>query len=292
MPAQKRTCPARASHAPRDPQDDLDADQGRRRHQQPRPQRVAVRRPPAGRRGHVRGRRDDRSAPGRREAPQRGPRDALAVLVPRAQRMKTETERASSANKTWGLVFARLCLALPFLAAATPAPSGPTLPFEDHGACPFECCVYRVWTVRRDTAVRRERRDDSETAFRLLRGERVHALSGVVMTTAAGVATVRKKAVIGTNETPQEVRPGDRIYLLNAQGEGFWKYWLRGRIDSDQFPGDSSTGCLDGGGPPGDCPVVVTKRPTTVWWVKVRNREGEVGWTREVESFGEKDACG
>jgi hypothetical protein len=28
------------------------------------------------------------------------------------------------------------------------------------------------------------------------------------------------------------------------------------------------------------------------WWVKIRSKEGWIGWTDKPENFGNKDACG
>lgn len=89
---------------------------------------------------------------------------------------------------------------LGLLAGACASSSGPPalrLPFEDHGACPFECCTYREWTVEEPTVLYRER-------------------------------DVR---------SPQSA-------------------------------------------------------PEDVWWVQVRNRDGQVGWTDRSDHFGNMDACG
>jgi hypothetical protein len=32
--------------------------------------------------------------------------------------------------------------------------------------------------------------------------------------------------------------------------------------------------------------------PVTIWWVKVKNRSGRIGWTMHDENFGNMDACG
>ena len=32
--------------------------------------------------------------------------------------------------------------------------------------------------------------------------------------------------------------------------------------------------------------LAVLSEPRTVWWVQVRNRRGEVGWTSQPEAFG------
>ena len=36
----------------------------------------------------------------------------------------------------------------------------------------------------------------------------------------------------------------------------------------------------------------VIREPKSVWWVKVRNRQGKIGWSREPENFGNIDQCG
>jgi hypothetical protein len=36
----------------------------------------------------------------------------------------------------------------------------------------------------------------------------------------------------------------------------------------------------------------VISLPKYVWWVKIRNKEGLEGWTRETRKFGNMDACG
>ena len=37
----------------------------------------------------------------------------------------------------------------------------PPLPYESPGVCPFECCMYRTWTVEKDTRVLDVRRDSA-----------------------------------------------------------------------------------------------------------------------------------
>ena len=36
----------------------------------------------------------------------------------------------------------------------------------------------------------------------------------------------------------------------------------------------------------------VLNGPVAVWWVKIRNRRGQVGWTKFPENFDNKDSCG
>ena len=51
--------------------------------------------------------------------------------------------------------------------AAEPARlSPPPVPYEEQGACPFECCTYRTWRAKVDTQIFKERRDGAALAFR------------------------------------------------------------------------------------------------------------------------------
>ena len=36
--------------------------------------------------------------------------------------------------------------------------TAPALPYESPGACPFECCTYRTWTVEAHTELLRQHR--------------------------------------------------------------------------------------------------------------------------------------
>lgn len=71
----------------------------------------------------------------------------------------------------------------------------PSLPYESHGACPFECCTYREWSVDRDTDVFGDYRAKTPAKFHLKRGQKVAALTGVVVTTRLGVGLREQKCV-------------------------------------------------------------------------------------------------
>ncbi len=140
--------------------------------------------------------------------------------------------------------------------------------------------------------------DSSPVLFRLRRGQRVQGLTGVVVTTELGKAVVRQPTVIG--ETALAVAPGDVVYIINYVGEGYWKFWVRGHVDQDQIPGKGEACAGEDQHPVGQLPVAsptackiqITTEPKTVWWAKVQDARGRVGWTREVDHFGNMDACG
>jgi hypothetical protein len=170
-----------------------------------------------------------------------------------------------------------VCLAAIFVFSVISAfaqKSGPRMPFIDKGACPFECCTYRTWTVDKATVVRSAMRDGASVAFRLRKGERVRGLTGSVITSQAGEVRVLKTTKIG-NLTAQS---GDVVYLLTYQGEGYHKVWFKGRISSEETYDTALFRSI--------------REPKAVWWVKVRNSRGQIGWSREPENFGNKDECG
>jgi len=152
-------------------------------------------------------------------------------------------------------------------------PEGLDLPYEDPGACPFECCVYREWSVRADTPIHADRTDDSPVIFTVRAGEWVTGLTGVVVTSMPGRAEVRTPTTVGG----RPAAPGDVVWLLTSQGEGFYKAWFKGRFV------DGINGFYD---------VVMTTEPASTWWVEVKDKNGRTGWTKEHRNFGHMDACG
>lgn len=168
-------------------------------------------------------------------------------------------------------------------------PSLPKVPYEDHGACPFECCTYRTWTVNAETPVRTDRRDNAPVAFRVRAGEQVDGLTGVVVTTKLGRATIREPIVVDSDKL--ELRPGEVVYVVNYIGEGVWKIWTRGRLYHLEIAGKEET-CGRPAPEPGPCAAQIVEEPKTVWWAKVRNRTGQEGWTRQLDHFDNIDACG
>lgn len=185
------------------------------------------------------------------------------------------------------IAFFVLAISPPSVAAAQ---SKPPIPYEDVGACPFECCSYRTWTVEQATNILKDRRDGSSVLFSVKHGDSVEGVTGVVVTSVAGRAVVKRE----TQFRGDTLKPGQEIMLLHYKGEGFWLYWYKGNID-DEFFGDADN-CSRATDPKHSlyaaCAIEVSKQPTTVWWAKIRNKRGQEGWTRQVDHFGHIDACG
>ena len=151
---------------------------------------------------------------------------------------------------------------------------GPPTPYVDKGACPFECCTYREWTANKPTAARRSMSDASPVSFRMKTGEKVVGVTGVVITTQPGIVRVLKKITLGK----VKLNRGDELFLLTYLGEGFSKIWFKGRIFEDA-PYDEST-------------FKLIRQPKSIWWVKIKNRRGQIGWSRQPDNFDNKDQCG
>src|SRR5229473_2559197 len=77
------------------------------------------------------------------------------------------------------------------------SPSVPPMPYLDWGACPFECCTYRTWSVLRRTSVLSSRKAGAPVAFHLNAGEKVEGITGVVITTRPGRIKVVAPITLG-----------------------------------------------------------------------------------------------
>ena len=152
--------------------------------------------------------------------------------------------------------------------------SGPPVPYVDKGACPFECCTYRRWDVIKPTVLRSAMRDSAPVSVRLKAGESVTGMTGVVITTLPGIVEALKGTTIGRTR----VNKGERVYVLTNLGEGFAKVWFRGRVLQGE-PYDEGV-------------FKLVRESKSVWWVKIKDRRGRTGWSREPDNFGNIDQCG
>ncbi|HEV7644948.1 MAG TPA: hypothetical protein VGO50_13470 [Pyrinomonadaceae bacterium] len=163
-----------------------------------------------------------------------------------------------------------------FLALGGQVSAQPKMPYRDAGACPFECCTYREWVANKATVLRTKMSEGSSIAFKVKKGEKVRGVTGVVITTQAGVVKALENTVIG--ESKIRLKAGELIYLLTYTGEGFYETWVKGKIFSDSFYDNTA--------------LKLVSEPKSVWWVKIRNRKGQIGWTKLPENFDNKDSCG
>lgn len=171
----------------------------------------------------------------------------------------------------------------PPTAALASAPSL-QLPFEDHGACPFEGCQYGNWIGQGNITVYKDRNIGSPIVFKVSPHEKVKALTGVVVTTKAGVAEVLEPITVNGAVAPAH----SKIALLTYVGEGCYKVWFSNdrwkRPDvEDSHSGGNYHLCLLG-----ESAVRELAEPEATWWVKIQNKRGEVGWALP-DNFGTSD---
>lgn len=189
-------------------------------------------------------------------------------------------------------LLACLCVLAAATVCSVSAQRLPPRNYEDNGACPFECCTYREWSVEEDTVLYRSRSTKSRAAFSVKKGERVTGVTGVVITLEAGRAVATGDVKIrGVDGREVSIRRGDVLYLLNPMGEGVFKTWFRGRL----YEAQPETAAQHAALPKESARLPylrMVSAPRTVWWMKVRNRRGQLGWTQQNRHFGEVDACG
>jgi hypothetical protein len=163
----------------------------------------------------------------------------------------------------------------------------PPVPYEDVGACPFEGCVYRLWTANAPVSVRADRKTTAAVVYAISKGEQVTALTGVVVILKPGRVEFAKTVTLRTLSGSLTVAPGQSLYLLTYEGEGFFKAWFQGRMYEELDGSIFYNGVCDF--EPERCTGKIVERPESVWWVQVRNSRGQTGWTSDAGKFDGKD---
>jgi hypothetical protein len=180
-------------------------------------------------------------------------------------------------------------------AATLAAPSEtPKLPFYDWGACPFECCTYRGWTTTAPVDLLAKPSPHSPLVTHVEKNKPVLGLTGVVITTRYGVTRVLAPMMMGLvpnskNDQPQiAAKSGTLVYTLHYDGEGYTRFWYNGRMYTDQIDASDHPRKEE----PFSPSLRMLSRPKSDWWVKVKTRDGKIGWTKETGRFDNMDACG
>jgi hypothetical protein len=148
--------------------------------------------------------------------------------------------------------------------------------YIDKGACPFECCTYREWSVDKTTEIHKEPKVSSPILGTAKKGTKALAQTGEVHT-KPGKLIVRKKA--------NTFRKGDVLWVYTYLGEGYFKIWYRGKFIEDQIDFNIRNPSVDDWG-------YFEILPDSKWWVRIRTNSGLEGWTNEPGNFSNQDACG
>lgn len=162
--------------------------------------------------------------------------------------------------------------------AESQAMAEPVLPLFDWGACPYETCIYREWTVHKAITVYDTWKPEQREIAKLSTGDKVTGVTGVVITYRPG--TVR----MDRDFPEQNLKRGDILLTYAYRGEGFSAVWFRGRfydefdISFAKWP--DGTGC--GGA---HCAATYADLGEKHWWAEVRMKSGAIGWVEMPTSI-------
>lgn len=162
----------------------------------------------------------------------------------------------------------------------------PAADYIAKGACPFECCRFGGWTATATTEL-----FDGPGGSRVAQlaiGERVEALTGEVHLQPIPIL------VRLTNPPGLKASAGSIVFRLDDIGEGYGRVWVNGKIvdadltsvgDSCRAPGPTCWGEFVRAGDS-------QRSMLSEWWIKIRTKDGKVGWTREGKNFSGLNGCG
>jgi|SRR5580765_414605 hypothetical protein len=153
------------------------------------------------------------------------------------------------------------------------------------GACPFECCTYRDWSVDKQTVLYLKPSVGSKKVGALETGESATGLTGEVHATPVRFTVKRLH---------DAYNPGDILWVYSYSGEGIFTVWRNGRLVGEDlgfspYGGTGGNRCEQ---PSQSCWGTLESELKSNWWVKVKTKGGIVGWSNQPEHFGNKDACG
>jgi hypothetical protein len=177
--------------------------------------------------------------------------------------------------------------------------------YVSQGSCPGECCVFRKWSVLKDTTLY-DKPDGTRVVGVVKQGEWVSGLTGFV-----AIVPTRLRVVyphVSSFDPQVSYRVGDILYMLTPMGEGARQVWFQGKLlprgellshldcsENDRLrcpkPSEECWAIIEG-----DC-----HERQMVWWVKVRTKKNIEGWVKELSGagqfyddphFGNKDSCG
>jgi hypothetical protein len=174
-------------------------------------------------------------------------------------------------------------------AVAAHRPTTLTLPYVARHACPFECCVYRRWRAVSPLRVFVAERDTSHVAFTIAPGDSFEALTGDVYVIGAGVARVLSAHALRIGGARIALARGDSLALLDYEGEGGYRAWVRGHV-TEVGQDDIA---LTGKDPQRKEWLRFERAPVTEWWVQIRTADRRDGWLRmdDDQDVDNADAC-
>jgi hypothetical protein len=156
--------------------------------------------------------------------------------------------------------------------------------FIDKGACPFECCKYRAWKTKKTTIAYSRPDARSQQVGKFIAGSEVVAVTGEVH--VAPGRFVFKQAV-------GNYKPGDILWVYTYLGEGRFKVWFDGKMYEEGLPfSPYNPGQECAATDPTNCFGKLERKLKMAWWIKIKSKNGLVGWTNQGDNFDGADGCG
>ncbi|MBL0446165.1 hypothetical protein ACEUAK_09560 [Aeromonas veronii] len=175
----------------------------------------------------------------------------------------------------------RVLLALlSFFAVAVSADEKPQVPYYDWGRCPFEGYTYQQWTTKQEVVARAEPSLAANILFKVPHGQHVEGLTGVVIVEQPGIVKVLKPVTLGYNDKSEgpllKLKAGEQLYTLASLGEGAMQFWYKGKTYTLDYDYERNQ-------------IKYVATPKSLWWVKIRDRQGREGWVAEAKNFAHMD---
>jgi len=165
---------------------------------------------------------------------------------------------------------------LPVAAAASAAPPTTDGVYIVEGLCFGEgMCMDGPWRAPPNATLRASHDLSAPVVATLTAGEWVTPLAGQMrVAPQRGVVRIAHRAV--DDDGAPMLEPGEVVYLLESEGEGFFAMWRQGSLISWRWP-DA----------PADAPPFITwdepiDGPTLGYWVRVRRANGQSGWAHDT----------
>jgi len=152
-----------------------------------------------------------------------------------------------------------------------------------------------LWKAQKVVVAYVEPKEGVSVAFTIKNRQQLTAETGFVVTSKTGITKVLKAIKLGYDKDSKDpapkplldLKPGELLYTLHYLGEGFDLFWYKGKVYSDQI----SSGKVDPDPPAPELNLQVLSLPEADWWVKVRTKEGRIGWIKNPPYFENSDAC-
>jgi hypothetical protein len=160
--------------------------------------------------------------------------------------------------------------------------SEPSLPVVDENACPFEGCTFGTWKATKESTLYSSWQTDRAEIGKIKAGEPVTSLTGVHITRKPDRILVKREI------SRLALKPGDLVLRYMYVGEGFANIWAKGTWHKEEDCSFITE--KDGGGCARECAAVVAEDGQKEWWVKIKTRDGKLGWILVKHNFEGMDA--